>query len=39
VDLLRLPRAIKENNGAAMSVGRVSTFFDIYIERDLAEGC
>ena len=30
--------AIKENNGAAMSVGRVSTFFDIYIERDLAEG-
>jgi len=38
VDLLRLPRAVKENNGAAMSVGRVSTFFDIYIERDLAEG-
>jgi formate C-acetyltransferase len=30
--------AIKENNGAAMSVGRVSTFFDIYIERDMAEG-
>jgi len=30
--------AVKENNGAAMSVGRVSTFFDIYIERDLAEG-
>jgi formate C-acetyltransferase len=29
--------AVKENNGAAMSVGRVSTFFDIYIERDLAE--
>ena len=29
--------AIKEMNGAAMSVGRVSTFFDIYIERDLAE--
>lgn len=27
--------AIKEQNGAAMSVGRVSTFFDIYIERDL----
>ena len=30
--------AIKEMNGAAMSLGRVSTFFDIYIERDLAEG-
>ncbi len=30
--------AIKEMNGAAMSIGRVSTFFDIYIERDLAEG-
>lgn len=29
--------AVKENNGAAMSVGRVSTFFDIYVERDLAE--
>jgi len=29
--------AIKEMNGAAMSIGRVSTFFDIYIERDLAE--
>lgn len=29
--------AIKEMNGAAMSLGRVSTFFDIYIERDLAE--
>jgi formate C-acetyltransferase len=29
--------AVKENNGAAMSVGRVSTFFDIYIERDLAQ--
>ncbi|MBQ3116542.1 MAG: formate C-acetyltransferase [Clostridia bacterium] len=27
--------AIKEQNGAAMSLGRVSTFFDIYIERDL----
>ena len=30
--------AIKEMNGAAMSIGRVSTFFDIYIERDLQEG-
>lgn len=27
--------AIKENNGAAMSLGRTSTFLDIYIERDL----
>ena len=30
--------AIKENNGAAMSLGRTSTFLDIYIERDLEEG-
>ena len=30
--------AIKEQNGAAMSLGRVSTFFDIYIERDIEEG-
>ena len=27
--------AIKEANGAAMSIGRISTFLDIYIERDL----
>ena len=30
--------AIKEQNGAAMSLGRVSGFFDIYIERDIKEG-
>jgi len=30
--------AIKENNGAAMSLGRTSTFIDIYIERDLKAG-
>ena len=30
--------AIKEQNGAAMSLGRVSSFFDIYIERDLKNG-
>ena len=31
--------AIKENNGAAMSLGRTSTFLDIYIERDINNGC
>ena len=30
--------AIKEANGAAMSVGRISSFLDIFIERDLREG-
>jgi formate C-acetyltransferase len=30
--------AVKEANGAAMSVGRISSFLDIYIERDLREG-
>ncbi|WP_274363359.1 formate C-acetyltransferase [Paenibacillus thermotolerans] len=30
--------AIKEQNGAAMSLGRVSSFLDIYMERDMREG-
>jgi formate C-acetyltransferase len=30
--------AIKTQNGAAMSVGRISTFLDIYLDRDLKEG-
>ncbi len=30
--------AVKTQNGAAMSVGRISTFLDIYIQRDLGEG-
>lgn len=29
---------VKENNGAAMSLGRCSTFLDIYLERDIAKG-
>lgn len=30
--------AIKEQNGAAMSIGRISTFLDVYIDKDMREG-
>ena len=29
--------AVKEQNGAAMSLGRTSTFIDVYLQRDIAE--
>ncbi len=36
--ILRYLAAIKEQNGAAMSLGRTSTFLDIYVQRDLENG-
>ena len=36
--IFRLFAATKDQNGAAMSIGRVSTFLDIYIERDIKRG-
>ena len=38
MDLFRLSRSDQEANGAAMSIGRISSFLDIYIERDIREG-
>ena len=38
MDLLGYLGAVKDQNGAAMSFGRTATFFDIYFERDFAEG-